>query len=383
MNLEQAMAEQDGNKGTLTRSASEDDTNFSNAIRLTGRQWLFVGLFTALLFCAPTIWKHEEPFTLEPDYRMPHDLSHDYWLYERFAGLAVTQNHTLLLGDSVVWGDYVLGKDTLSHYLNEYSGQEGYANLGLHGAHPLALAGLIEHYAGSIRSKNVVLQFNPLWLTSPRLDLQDDSQTDFYHPRLVPQFVPKIPSYKEEISPRIGVVVEQHLPLNSWTTHLQQAYYDRTDIPSWTVQHPYDNPLAPLARCLPPADQALRHAPVPWDKSKTKISKEDYPWVDLETSLQWQAFQRAIKILQDRGNRVFILVGPFNEHLLLPESLKRYRALKAAIEAWLLVQDFPHLMAATLPSDQYGDASHSLAAGYAQLARQLWAKPSFRSFKTR
>jgi hypothetical protein len=361
-----------------TPTTTPDVTTFSNAIRLTGRQWLIVGLFTAPLLVAPSVWKQYEPLTLEPDYRMPHDLSNDYWLYDRVADLATQQYDTLLLGDSVVWGEYVTGKDTLSHYLNEFSRQERYANLGLDGAHPLALAGLIEHYAGCIRGKNVVLQFNPLWMTSPRRDLQDERETDFNHPRLVPQFVPKIPSYKEEISPRIGVVVEQHLPLNSWTTHLQQAYYDRTDIPSWTVLHPYDSPLAPLARCLPPADQALRHAPVPWYKSKNKINMQDYPWIDLETSLQWQAFQRAIQILQDRGNRVFVLVGPFNEHMLRPQSLERYRALKAAIAAWLQAQKLPHLVPASPPSEQYGDASHPLAAGYAQLARQLLAEPFFR-----
>ena len=88
---------------------------------------------------APSLWKRVETFALEPDYRMPHDLSNDYWLYERFAGLAADHYDTLLIGDSVVWGEYVTRQETLSHYLNELAGQERYANLGLDGAHPLAL----------------------------------------------------------------------------------------------------------------------------------------------------------------------------------------------------------------------------------------------------
>jgi len=32
---------------------------------------------------------------------------------------------------------------------------------------------------------------------------------------------------------------------------LQQAYYDQRDIPTWTTEHPYETPLAPLGRGLP------------------------------------------------------------------------------------------------------------------------------------
>jgi hypothetical protein len=329
------------------------------------------------LALAPRLWQQVEPFPPEPDYRMPHDLSNDYWLYERYARLAAGRYDTVLLGDSVVWGEYVTRPQTLSHYLNELAGRERCANLGLDGAHPLALGGLVEYYGGAIAGKKVVLQCNPLWLSSLRADLQDDRATEFNHPRLVPQFVPRLPAYKEEISPRIGVVVEQRLPLSSWTTHLQQAYYDRTDIPTWTVEHPYENPLAPLARGLPPSDNALRHLPQPWYQSG--IARQDYPWVDLDTSLQWQAFRRVVELLRRRGNRVFVLVGPFNEHLLSPESLRRYHEVKAAIAAWLEAQEIPHAVPAPLPSAEYGDASHPLAAGYARLARRLLDEPSLRS----
>ncbi|HYV35062.1 MAG TPA: hypothetical protein VE988_05115, partial [Gemmataceae bacterium] len=274
--------------------------------------------------------------------------------------------------------EYVAGKDTLSHYLNKLSGQERFANLGLDGARPLALEGLVRHYAGSVTGKTVVLHCNPLWMSSPKADLQDDNVTDFNHPRLVPQFVPSIPSYplkREKVSERIGIVVEQHVALSSWTTHLQQAYYERMDIPSWTLEHPYDNPLGPLGRPLPPADTVVRHASQPWYKNG--IAKQDYPWVDLNASLQWRAFQRLVKLLQERGNRVFVVVGPFNEHLLQPESLQKYQKVKASIVAWLEMQQIQHWLPPPLPSEQYGDASHPLVEGYALLARQMVNLPFF------
>ena len=308
-------------QGGPGRRPSRTRSRFSNGIRLTGGQWLGLGLFAVVIVVfAPSLWHHAEKFALEPDYRIPHDLSNDYWLYERFAGLAADHYDTLLIGDSVVWGEYVTRQETLSHYLNELAGQERFANLGLDGAHPLALGGLVEFYAESVSGKNVLLQCNPLWMSSRRADLQDDKANEFNHPRLVPQFAPSVPAYKAEISPRLGILVERRLPLSSWTAHLQQAYYDRTDIPGWTLEHPYDNPLTPLTRGLPPSDNTRRHLPQPWYKSG--IAKQDYPWVDLDTSLQWQAFQGVVELLQQRGNRVFVLVGPFNEHLLTPESLR-------------------------------------------------------------
>ncbi len=354
---------------------------FSNAVRLTPREWIVVALFGFVLAAvAPTFSKQWEPLELEGDYRIPHDLSNDYWLYRRFADVAAARSDVFLIGDSVIWGEYVRRDETLSHYLGEDDDRakktvDRFANLGLDGAHPLALCGLIEHYARAVAGKNVILHCNPLWLSRPKADLRSED-AEVNHPRLIPQFSPRIPAYKEEISNRLGVLVEQRLPFNQWTSHLQQAYYGG-DIPSWTIEHPYENPLEPLGRRLPPPEDKLRHLPQPWYKSG--ITKQDFPWVDLETSLQWQAFQRSLALLQDRGNRVFVLVGPFNEHLLTPPSRERYDRVKTGITQWLEAKGVAHMAPAALPSALLGDASHPLAEGYERLAQQLRADVRFRS----
>ncbi len=104
--------------------------------------------------------------------------------------------------------------------------------------------------------------------------------------------------------------MEQRLTFSGWTNHLQEAYFDRTDLPGWTLEHPYANPLAPLLRGLPPLNNSLRHPPRPWYQSG--IGRQDYSWVELDKSFQWQGFQRLVDVLQRRGNRLFVLVGPFN-----------------------------------------------------------------------
>ena len=223
-----------------------------------------------LFFFAPRLWKAFEPFPLEPDYRMPHDIANDYWLYERHADQSAEHYDAVLIGDSVVWGEYVKRDETLSHYLNEITGEQRYANLGLDGANPLALEGLVEHYAGNVKGKTVLLECNLLWLSSPNIDLlQDENGKNVNsHPRLAPQFSPRIPSYNEDLSTRLGVVVEQHTPLAPWTNHLQQAYYNRSDIPAWTLAHPYDSPVAPLTQlaCLA-SDHSAHQEPRSWEEN--------------------------------------------------------------------------------------------------------------------
>jgi len=346
--------------------------DFSNVVRLSLREWAAVGL-CALVFvlAAPKLWERYEALQPGPDYRMPYDLSSDYWLYDRYTRAAAQTHEFLVIGDSVVWGQYVTREQTLTHYLNELAGRGRFANLGLDGAHPIALTGLIEHHASGIRNKPVLLQFNPLWLSSPRHDLSSNEESQFNHPRLVPQFVPWIAPYKEAISPRIGVVVERSVPFLGWASHLQQAYFDRMDIPSWTLERPTANPLGTLRAGLPPSDNLLRHEPVPW--YKRGITKQDFPWVGPAKSLQWRFLKRAIDVLEGRGNHVFVLLGPFNEHMLTDESRQSYHKVRAALEAELKVQGVQYYAPAALASDQYGDASHPLAPGYEILARELFS----------
>jgi hypothetical protein len=353
---------------------------FSNGVCLNGAQWLGLTAFTVVLaFVAPWLWKHYEEFTLEPDYRMPRELSDDYWFYERYVSLAADEYDTLVLGDSAVWGEFVARDETLSHFLNKQVGSERFANIGLNGAHPLALEGLVEHYASNVTGKNVLLQCNPTWLRSLKTDLRNvDAEVN--HERLVPQFVPAVPAYKVEISPRLGVLVERRVPISKWANHLQKAYY-RTDVPNdipgWTLKHPYANPLEPLTRPLPPSDYKRRENAVPWFKSIKE--PQDFDWIDLDESLQWHAFQRTVETLERRGNRVFVLVGPFNEHMMTPASLERYQKIKGTIAAWLKEKQVPHLVPAKLPTEQYADASHPLAAGYEILAQKLLEDAAFRA----
>jgi hypothetical protein len=348
----------------------------ANAVRLNGRDWLVViAVVLAVCWVTPRAWRAVEPLDTTPDYRLPYASSNDYWLYERWAEQATEGYTHFLLGDSVIWGPYVKKDETLSHYLNAATGEDRFANLGLDGLHPAAMAGLAEHYCGPIRNRPVLVNLNPLWMSSPRSDLQDRKWTNFNHPKLVPQITPDLPCYDPSFAKIAGITGERYLTFFSWLNHIKASRFDNLSLKEWTIENPYS--LPPLVSRSAPAqaDNKPKFEPVSWDKNGA--GERDFPWVLPEDSLQWRMFRQAVATLQSRGNRVFVLVGPFNPYMMTEESKARYCQVRDACEAWLTEENIPHYRAPDLPSELYADASHPLAEGYEQLAEALLHNGSF------
>ena len=94
-----------------------------NEVRLNARQWLATLALVALaVLLTPWLWARVERLQTGPDYRIPYFLSADYWLYGRRLRQVPAPDKVILLGDSVVWGEYVAPDGTLSHFLNEQAG---------------------------------------------------------------------------------------------------------------------------------------------------------------------------------------------------------------------------------------------------------------------
>jgi lysophospholipase L1-like esterase len=111
---------------------------------------------------------------------------------------------------------------------------------------------------------------------------------------------------------------------------------------------------------------------VPWKEQGIQL--QDFAWVDLDASFQWRSFRRALEILAERGNRVFVVVGPFNEHLLTESGLRGYARIRDGIAAWLREHGIEHDVPPALPSELYADASHPLGEGYRRLAERIFAR---------
>lgn len=361
----------------VTPADADDIAAFdcSHHVRLSGREWLIVtAVLLTFIGLGPRVWERIEGLAPGGDYRVPYELSNDYWLYSRHCDRVCEKGKTLVIGDSVVWGHYVEPDQTLSHYLNEFSGSDRFVNLGADGTHPAALQGLLKYYGRHIHGRTVLLQLNPLWMSSAKHDLQTTKEFRFNHADLVPQFTPAIPCYKAPVSARIRIALRREIPFAGWVSHMRAAYYQNLDLAAWTMEHPYDCPVMAMTRKLPEP-----RAPEKRLQALKEPRKQDMAWVDLETSLQWRFFRQAVQWLRDRGNEVFVLVGPFNEHMLTDQNKATYGRLKDGIEAWMRENRVPYLIPAALPPECYVDASHPPAEGYALLARTVMESPSFKA----
>lgn len=339
----------------------------SNSIRLNIRQWIFAAIFcAAAIISIPAVWNKIEKFTPDDDYRLPYQLNSDYWQYERYSKLACEKYKTTVLGDSVIWGHYVPKDQTLSHYLNELMGENTFANSGIDGMHPAALEGLLRYYGKDIKNKNVILHLNLLWLSSPKHDLQTDKEFRFNHPKLVSQFTTNIPCYMAPFSSKLAIVLERPFTFPGWTSHLNIKYFQNMNMPAWTIENPYKNPLCPIDVNLPAQDKYDDTA-----KSESTTSGENFQWVQSQTSLQWKFFRNSIELLRNRGNKILVLVGPFNEHMIDEQSMDNYLKLKSEIELWLKQNDIAYFVPPVLPAELYNDASHPTAEGYKMLADEL------------
>lgn len=367
-----------------------------NEVRLNRGQWIMTLLITAVfVLLTPKIWERVERFETGPDYRVPYELSKDYWLYGRRLRQVAQPGKVVLLGDSVVWGEYVLPDGTLSHFLSQITGAtDRFVNGGLNGLFPLAQEGLIDSYGASLRNQKVILHCNVLWMTSPKSDLSAPKEEQFNHSRLVPQFYPRIPCYRADANERLSAVLERHVEFLSWVGHLQDAYFGQKSVLSWTLEddgasppgypHAWKNPLAQITFTVPSAPardpqrgpDSPRHKPWSSDGRGTTT----FEWVSLDRSLQWRAFQRIVGELRDRGNDVLVVLGPFNEHMLAEENRVPYRELRDGIAAWLRQNRIPVVVPETLPSALYADASHPLTKGYELLAKGVCEDGTFQNW---
>jgi hypothetical protein len=359
-------------------------TRTSQGLVMTAPRVAFRGMLAVLAtlllvwWTLPRIAERFEAADFPADYRTPASFSQDYWQYRRFARQAADAQQILVVGDSVVWGEYVDAGQTLSDHLTRaFGGQAVFRNGGLNGLHPLAMQGLCQTYLGRPLPRRVVLHFNPLWLTSAERDLQTTRPVSFNHPDLVPQFLPHIPAYGAGLADRLSVVVEREWPWRQWVRHFRLQRLDGQDLQRWSLEHPYEWPQAPSDTQL--SFEKTRQKPLAW--TQRGIRAQDFAWVDLDSSLQWRAFRDIVGWLRHQQVDTFVVVGPFNTHLLSPAARQAHDERIHVVTDWLRGQPgLRTLTAPTLASELYADASHPLGDGYRQLSERLVNDPSFEAF---
>lgn len=345
----------------------------SNAIRLTMKEIIagIVIFATCVFILLPLCWKQFEKFEFEKDFRLAEKYRDDYWVYQKWANEAAKKYPVVFLGDSVVWGMYVNNENTLPAKLNKLAGKEVVANLAIDGLHSVALEGLLENYAKSIKNKTVILHYNPLWMNSRDYDLSGEKPMRIHHPRLIPQFIDKPASYDEDITARMDAVKEKNFAFFSLLNHIRLAFFDNEDFREWMVENPYANPLKELGKKLEITEKE-KTANSNDDWSKKGITPQNWDWIPPEKSRQWKALTEIINILQRNNNKVLVMLGPINPYILTPESLSKYRKLQNEMKDFLDKKNVASYIVPDMPSETYADASHPLEKGYQIIADKLY-----------
>ena len=190
----------------------------------------------------------------------------------------------------------------------------------------------------------------------------------------MPQFFHRPRAYAPSTAEAAEVVLERQVPFLTWKEHLKSVYWEGLGLPEWSLDNPYRlRPPGPELAGFSGADPGS--PPQSW--RERGLAPSDLAWVPAGHSYQWASFRSLLALLAARGNRAFVLLGPFNTYALTPGSRARYEELRAAMEQWLEQQGVPYYAPARLPSEWYADASHPLGPGYRRLADELFAAPSF------
>lgn len=339
-----------------------------DVLRLSPWEWVAVLIGAAgLLVAVPSMELKGRSTAVEPDYRIPYALSHRYRLYRHYTTLAALQYPALIVGDSVVWGQCAPRDRTLSHHLNEQICTPCFANAGLDAMHPIALEGLLEFHAPAITRKNVIIQFNPLWLMQQGQSTTPSGEPLANRPNLVPRLVGGSPGSRQVLVESAWSRLAKIEPIRAWT---DQVLGSQMDFLSWSITHPYENPTTVLTTPLPPSEDTFPQRLVAWN-SGADAPLLSCSWTQPLKHGQWLAFERILDRLEIRGDRVLVVVGPMNEHMMTPESRQSYRSFIAAVGDRLRARRTAFTVPPVLASDRYADLCHPLAEGYEELARQL------------
>jgi Fe-Mn family superoxide dismutase len=131
--------------------------------------------------------------------------------------------------------------------------------------------------------------------------------------------------------------------------------------------------LKAISAGLPPSEDSHYVNRNPW--KNTERAKLDLRWPDLTTHGQWKAFERTIDILESRHNRVMVLLGPMNEHMMTDAPLAEHLTDQVVVDIMLeahpvlaakkvedLIRDLaavPEAIRAAVRNNGGGHANHS------------------------
>lgn len=354
----------------------------SIAIPMSLRTWQVVVVVALLVVIAvPRFMARVERFKPTRDWRTPVAVTEDYWQWSRWKERAESQGDVLVVGDSVVWGEFAKPSETLSAQLSVQaqatSNSTTFANLGLKGLYPIALRSLLQHSPPRGRT---LVWFNPIWMTSPRRDLQESNPDGLNHTQLVPIWNSP-PADTANLEQRLGRWTGLRFEPWRWREHWKLDDLEGRDFATWSIKHPNRWPWQATDWSVQiPLDAPQSALPMRRASEGTRPERlRSYDWVSVDESLQAGAFEGMIADLAQRDVEFCVVVGRLSPAGRTQECVEREREIAQAIaercEALGVLTLF-----ASAEEAWMADASHPSPEGYRVQAQELWSEPKFRDW---
>jgi|GEM_PF-1776895 hypothetical protein len=362
----------------------------THSVMLSAREWIVAFVLVAVISVPVYFgWFEWERFSPGKDFRVTcwAERESDYWAFARWSRYARDKYDILLIGDSVIWGQETPNTETISHFLNKKLneklsgkfGGEPVANIGIDGLHMAGIRGMVKYYGRSLKGKNIILQLNPLWLSSEVRDLRGEGRISYHHPRLLPQLSRRI-NYNVPLGVRIGYLFDHYLRLPILIRHLMVNYYDNKSVAGWMLDNPYKNPFAAITFESTPVMADGQGRGIDWMAKEMKVI--DTEFILPEESVQYGLYFDALERLKKMDANVFVHIGPFNTYAYTPESVETLKTALTAIKKQLDTAGVPWFDSTVdnLPSETFGDTCHLLTEGHEMLAENLIASDSFKAW---
>jgi len=341
------------------------------------RKLKYILIAIAILIVAGASVPHLFPVTdtavFTGDYRIPYSMGYDYFLYGRYSKRVSSMDVIPVIGDSVIWGHYTDGGNTLPANLNRVYPKAKFMNMGLDGIHPAAMNGLVEMNLSYFRNRRIIAGINLLWMSSPRHDLTGPVNSETNHKLLLPQFYPVIPSYAPSFEGRLSAVINRSLTFFLWIDHIKQTRFAEKSFYQWTMSNPH--------KCITEyfLETGDTFSP-PEGTAPEKMQEQNISWVGTDKSLQWKFMVETLIMLKNNGNRVCAVITPFNTYMMHGESRRKYFSILAEMKAVLRSNGITAVMPLKPGKKYFADASHPTAQGYRLIAEAMVKNKEFIEF---
>ena len=219
----------------------------TSEMRLSLRQWAIVlAIVTLIAVATPGFGNRSNDSTPAPITASPTNSATTTGCSTGVCRRPPAAKPIVVLGDSVVWGEYVKSDGTLPHFLKP-AGRTAGPLRQRRGQRAVSrgagrVGALLRHVAARPQSDRGLQSA----LAQQPQGRHAEQEGGEHQPCLARASVlpAQSPAYQADANERLSAVIERNVGFLGWVNHLQDCYFQQQSIPEWTLAEDPDRPAA-------------------------------------------------------------------------------------------------------------------------------------------